>query len=104
MFVSEYNDNNYVCICDDEKPLRPDYLTQPLLKLLSKCNLPHLRVHDLRHTHATLMLLNDVNPKIVAERLGHREVSMTLDAYSHLLPSMQKGAAEELYRKLFNTL
>ncbi len=50
-------------------------------------------VHDLRHAHATLMLLKGVHPKIVSERLGHASVGITLDTYSHVLPSMQSEAA-----------
>lgn len=60
--------------------------------------LPHIRIHDLRHTAATLLLLEGVNPKVVSERLGHASVVITLDIYSHVLPSMGKGAADKLDR------
>ncbi|MCY7861078.1 tyrosine-type recombinase/integrase [Bacillus licheniformis] len=69
------------------------------LKEVNKIEVPTLakiRFHDMRHTHATLLLLADVNPKVVAERLGHSKVSITLDTYSHVLPSMQEGAVEKL--------
>ena len=49
-----------------------------------------VRLHDLRHTHASLMLQQGVNPKTVAERLGHSSVTITLDTYSHLLPGIQE--------------
>ncbi|MCU7756894.1 hypothetical protein N7988_28105 (plasmid) [Bacillus cereus] len=52
-------------------------------------------------THATSLLLEGINPKIVAERLGHSKVSVTLDIYSHVLPNMQKEAAEKLNKTLF---
>ena len=58
-------------------------------------------LHDLRHTHATLMLKQGVNPKIVSERLGHASVVITLDTYSHVLPGLQEDAAlkfEEVLR------
>jgi integrase len=58
--------------------------------------LPAIRFHDLRHTTASLLLLANVNPKIVSERLGHSKVAVTLDIYSHLLPTMQDGAAAQL--------
>jgi len=58
------------------------------------------RLHDLRHTHATLMLQADIHPKIVQERLGHSSINQTLDTYSHVIPSMQKEAV----KKLKNTL
>jgi integrase len=63
---------------------------------LRKAGLPDMRFHDLRHTAATLMLMNGTNPKIVQERLGHSDISMTLNTYSHVLPSMQDEAADKL--------
>ena len=65
--------------------------------------LPIIRFHDLRHTAATIMLSQGVHPKIVQERLGHSTISMTLDTYSHVLPTMQKEAAEKLDR-LYRTV
>ena len=56
--------------------------------------LPVIRFHDLRHTAATMMLQQGVHPKVVQERLGHAEISLTLNTYSHVLPSMQEEAAE----------
>jgi integrase len=58
--------------------------------------LPRIRLHDLRHTHATLALEAGVNPKIVSERLGHSTVAFTLDVYSHALQHMQEEAAEKI--------
>jgi integrase len=55
--------------------------------------LPKTRTHDLRHTAATLLLAQRVNPKVVSEMLGHSTVSITLDIYSHVLPDMQQDAA-----------
>jgi len=71
-----------------------------LIKIYKKClqdaGLPNLRFHDLRHSAATLMLQEGINPKIVQERLGHSDISLTLNTYSHVLPSMQDEAAEKL--------
>jgi integrase len=64
--------------------------------LLEKAGLPNIRFHDLRHTCATLLLSQNVNPKIVSEMLGHSSIAITLDTYSHVLPSMQDGAARAL--------
>jgi integrase len=52
--------------------------------------------HDLRHTHATLLLRKGVNIKVISERLGHSTVTMTLDTYSHLMPDMQETAVKAL--------
>jgi len=62
--------------------------------VLRKARLPHIRFHDLRHTHATLLLKGGVHPKIVSERLGHANIGITLDTYSHVLPGLQERAAE----------
>ncbi len=61
---------------------------------MRKAGLPHIRLHDLRHTHATLLLSAGVHPKIVSERLGHSSIKITLDTYSHVLPGLQEAAAQ----------
>ena len=66
---------------------------EPLLK---KAGLPRIRFHDLRHTAATLALREGVHPKVVQEMLGHSQIAITLDTYSHVLPSMQKEAAAKM--------
>jgi len=76
------------------KPVEPRNLREYFSFLSKKAGLPPIRFHDLRHTHATLLLQQGVHPKIVSERLGHSSISMTLDIYSHVIPSMQKEAAE----------
>ena len=65
-------------------------------ELLVQAGLPDIRFHDLRHTAATLMLQQGVHPKVVQERLGHSDISLTLNTYSHVLPAMQESAAEAL--------
>lgn len=71
-------------------------LHREFTSILRKTDLPKIRFHDLRHTHATLLLLAGENPKIVSERLGHSKIGMTLDIYSHVLPSMQEQAKAKL--------
>ena len=77
----------------DGGPLSPDTVSHAFPKALTKAGLPHIRFHDLRHTHATLMLKQGVHPKIVSERLGHASINITLDTYSHVMPGMQENAA-----------
>jgi integrase len=60
-----------------------------------------IRLYDLRHTTATLLLQAGINPKIVSERLGHSTIVLTLDVYSHVLPNMQKDATDQLEQMLF---
>jgi integrase len=62
--------------------------------------LARIRFHDLRHTCATLLLLAGENPKVVSERLGHKSIELTLNTYSHVLPTMQEQAAEKMNRIL----
>jgi integrase len=76
----------------DGGPLNPNTLSSRWRLFLKHSGLPHVRFHDLRHAHATLMLLQGVHPKVVSERLGHASVGITLDLYSHVLPSMQQDA------------
>jgi integrase len=58
--------------------------------------LPPIRLHDLRHSHATLALLAGVHPKVVSERLGHASIGITLDTYSHAIPALQEDAAAKV--------
>lgn len=94
-------DLDYVCCWEDGSPIKPDYPSHTLKVLLERCNLPHVRFHDLRHTHATLLLMQNVNVKVVSERLGHSKIDMTLDTYSHVLPQMQQEAVNKLEDLLF---
>ena len=68
--------------------------------LLARAGLPRIRFHDLRHSAATLLLAQGVHPKIVQERLGHATIGVTMDVYSHVLPDMQREAADVLDRFL----
>jgi integrase len=69
--------------------------------ILKEAELPQIRLYDLRHTHATLLLMAEENPKVVAERLGHSTIVLTLDTYSHVLPTMQRKATDKLEKILF---
>ena len=73
------------------------YLVYRSLKpLLKRAGLKEIRFHDLRHTFATLMLEQGENPKVVQEILGHSQISLTLDTYSHVLPDIQEEAIRRL--------
>jgi integrase len=92
-----WEEHDYVFCSATGRHLNPghDALVQ-LKKLLQKAGLPDVRFHDLRHSTATLLLSKGVHPKIVQEILGHSEISMTLDTYSHVLPTMQQEAINKL--------
>lgn len=78
----------------DGSPHRPDTLTKAFRRIAHKAGLPGVRLHDLRHTHASLLLQQNVNAKVVSERLGHASIQITLDTYSHLLPGLQESAIQ----------
>jgi integrase len=69
--------------------------------ILTKAELPRIRLYDLRHSCATLLLIAEENPKVVSERLGHSTVVLTLDTYSHVLPTMQENATVRLENMLY---
>ena len=77
-------------------PLEPGTIRRTWRRVLVTAGVGHVRWHDLRHAHATLMLASGVHPKVVSERLGHASVSITLDTYSHVLPGLQSAAAAQL--------
>lgn len=82
-------------------PIYPQEASRRFQNDVAKVGLPKIRFHDMRHTHATMLLMMGVNPKVVAERLGHSTVTTTLDTYSHVIPSMQKEVAAALDQHLF---
>jgi integrase len=81
--------------------ISPTAVTKRFRQLVETYGLPRIRLHDLRHTHATLALEAGVHPKIVSERLGHSTVSLTLDVYSHAVPHMQRDAADQIAQVIF---
>ena len=86
-------DDDLVFSKPDGKPLDPSIITRTFRKIIKRAGLPSLRFHDLRHTHASLMLKQGIHPKIVSERLGHSSIGITLDTYSHVMPGLQEAAA-----------
>jgi integrase len=88
-----WTDSGYVFTDADGLPLDPNLMTRAFKKIVTTAGLPKLTIHGLRHTHATMLLEQGVNPKVVSERLGHASVATTMDIYSHVLPDMQEKAA-----------
>ncbi len=79
---------------------RANLQRQSFWPLLERAGLPRVRFHDLRHACASMLLAQNVNPKIVQEMLGHSSIAVTMDVYSHVLPSLQADAAEKMDRLL----
>lgn len=88
-----YEDRGLVFCCEDGTPIHPDRASKLFAQHVKAAGLPRIRLHDLRHTHATLALAAGVHPKVVSERLGHSSIAITLDTYSHAIPALQEEAA-----------
>ena len=88
-----WRDSDYVFSKFDGAPYHPNTVSKAFSKIIKKSGLPKVRLHDLRHTHATIMIKQGADPKTISERLGHSSVVITLDTYAHVLPGMQEAAA-----------
>jgi integrase len=89
-------DDYHVCLREDGESVWPSSLTRAFRTLMHRHRLPPIRFHDLRHSHATHLLAANVHPKIAQERLGHSNVSITLNTYSHVVPGMQRDAVAKV--------
>jgi integrase len=94
MLGIEFGNDNYVFGTPEGKPYRPNTITRAWETLAKKAGIKAIRLHDARHTHASIMLKQGVHPKIVQERLGHSSIELTLDIYSHVMPGLQEAAAK----------
>jgi integrase len=83
-------------------PLHPDWFSREFNLLVRRAGAPRIRLHDLRHTYATLALKTGVHPKVVSERLGHATVGITLDLYSHVTPAIARDAADAVAATIFS--
>lgn len=92
---------DYVVCKEDGTPYHPDSLTQKWERFTARHNLRHIKLHGMRHTNATTMIAAGVSPKVVQQRLGHADVSVTLNTYTHVLPSMDQEAADKIDDILF---
>jgi len=91
-----YADRDMVFCLPDGSPWRPSGFSVAFRRLVTKSGLDHARFHDLRHTHATQLLRAGVAAKVVSDRLGHANIAITLDIYSHVMPDMATEAAERI--------
>lgn len=91
----QFTDDDFVLAhLPDGGVLDPSTVSHAFAKTIRRAGLPPIRLHSLRHTHATLMLQAGVHPKVVSERLDHSSIRITLDTYSHVLPGLQEAAAQ----------
>ncbi len=101
---SGWDDGGLVCTKAAGEPVNPNTLTSGFASRVRDMDIPRVRFHDLRHTHATQLLKEGVHPKVAQERLGHATIAVTLDLYSHVMPGMQEDAAARVDRALKTAL
>jgi integrase len=93
---SKWVENDLVFANRFGAPLQARRVIADFHKVLSEAGLPRIRFHDLRHSCATLLLVQGVSPRVVMEILGHSEIAMTMDTYSHVVPELQREAAAKM--------
>lgn len=93
---SKWQDNDLVFSTGIGTPYEPNNIRRHFLRMLKRAGLEPMRVHDLRHTAASLMLAQGIPPKVISEILGHARISITLDTYSHLMDPMRREAADKM--------
>jgi integrase len=96
-----WSDTGFVFTREDGTPVHPMSVSQSFEWAAKRAGIPAIRFHDLRHTSATLALVAGIHPKVVQERLGHANISITLDTYSHVTPNMQQDAAAKVGALVF---
>ena len=91
-----YRDRGLVCCFEDGRPCEPNWIYHALQRLLKSAGLPHMRVHDLRHTAATLLLLQGVDIKLVSHQLRHANVATTQNIYQHVTDQLARRSADAM--------
>ena len=99
---SAWREGDLVFCCEDGRPLENSTVRGVLRRALQRAELPMVRIHDLRHTAASLLLAGGVHPRVVQELLGHSTITLTLQTYSHTTPALHQEAANQMDR-LFRT-
>jgi integrase len=96
-----WDEASFVTARLDGSPIHPDYFSQCFHHAVARSDLPRIRLHDLRHTHASILLRAGQPVKVVSERLGHANPAFTMSVYQHVLPGMQADAAAAFSAALF---
>lgn len=95
-YGKDYIKSDFVCTLENGKPLNTNYVTKTFPRKVAQHHFDKIRFHDLRHTFATIALANGIHPKVVQEILGHSNIKVTLDTYSHVLPVVHTDSMEKI--------
>lgn len=95
-FGDSYYDAGWLACHPDGHPVHPQTITDRFNRLVDRAGVKHIRLHDVRHTYATVSLDSGIDPKIVADRLGHANMSYTLTLYTHRSTGKDRNAAENV--------
>lgn len=97
-----YNNSDFIFTTEIGNLINPSSFSREFGEFIKDNNLRHVRLHDLRHTNATLMLKSNIPPKVASERLGHSTITTTLDLYSHVLKDMERETSDKLDTMIFH--
>ncbi len=93
---TRWRDTDFVFTTKIGTPIEPRNVERAFAEILKAAGLPRVRIHDLRHTAATLLLAQGVHPRVVMELLGHSQIAITMNIYSHVVPALRKDAADQM--------
>ncbi|TVR70917.1 MAG: hypothetical protein EA415_12205 [Sphaerobacteraceae bacterium] len=96
----QWQDHGLVFTTTKGTPIDARNVTRWFHQLLDRNDLPQIRFHDLRHTAATLLLAQGLSPRVIMETLGHSQISLTMNTYAHVMPAMQREAADQMHEML----
>jgi integrase len=100
-FGQSYHEHGKLFCHPDGKPIHPDTITRRFNRLVDAAGVPRIRLHDVRHTYATLSLDAGVDPKIVSDRIGHVNMAYTLQIYTHRSTGRDREAAKRVAGLIF---
>ncbi|HET9139762.1 site-specific integrase, partial [Actinophytocola sp.] len=100
-FGPDYRNGGHLMCHPDGSPIHPETITRRFNRLVDQAGVPRIRLHDVRHTYATVSLDNGVDPKIVADRIGHANMAYTLSIYTHRSTGLDRSAAEKVANVIF---
>jgi integrase len=96
----EWHDGDFVFTSSSGRPFDGRNVVRMFRQVLRKARLPRMRFHDLRHSCASLLLAQGVSPRVVMETLGHSRISVTMDTYTHVMPTLLRDAADAMDRSI----